>query len=99
MLSFFHCHLFFLGTGLQDQVFHQVLKAIAKYGKKMGFSKAECITLGAQVRKFSNNRSPFDIEFVPGAVATQCYTDFQRALKPFAAIGGGVTSFLSPCPD
>jgi hypothetical protein len=44
-----------VGAGLKDHMLHEVSKKLAAYGKKIGFNKEQCKSLGAQLRRYVDN--------------------------------------------
>ena len=73
---------------------HEVSKNLAVYGKKIGFNKEQCKSLGAQLRKYVDNREPFNAEFVPDEEDVLTWWSFMRSEKELKTIAEKLLSIV-----
>jgi len=83
-----------VGAGLKDHMLHGVSKNLATYGKKIGFNKEQCKSLGAQLRKYVDNREPFNVEFVPNEEDVLTWWSFMRSEKELKTIAEKLFSIV-----
>jgi hypothetical protein len=73
---------------------HDLSKNLATYGKKIGFNKEQCKSLGAQLRKYVDNREPFNVEFVPNEEDVLTWWSFMKSEKELKIIAEKLFSIV-----